>query len=275
MVKNMQRNDLVKYLDDLLDLAAFSGDVSNNGLQIEGKPEVNKVMFAVDACQQTFDLAVAEQADMLFVHHGLSWGGGLKRWTGINARRFATLFNNGISLYAYASTLFDVNIDFDEMIDDYLYHAYGEDYLKVKEYFLGLDNIFEHKYLAGYGVRDTTNLYATPESHEQAKKMLGITQLNKDFAPFFEAHKNMPMRSQTVAFKLLRLYGEMWEKLSKPLILLALGANNEAKQAYYDFLDDFGKHEVEIERYYDQNMLGMALDKRFTSKAHEMNIAAR
>ena len=100
MVKNMQRNDLVKYLDDLLDLAAFSGDVSNNGLQIEGKPEVNKVMFAVDACQQTFDLAVAEQADMLFVHHGLSWGGGLKRWTGINARRFATLFNNGISLYA-------------------------------------------------------------------------------------------------------------------------------------------------------------------------------
>ena len=96
----MQRSELVKYLDEYLDLRAFAGDVSNNGLQIEGRAEVKKVMFAVDGCQQTIDLAVAEQADFLFVHHGLSWGGGLKRWTGIDARRFAALFNNGISLYA-------------------------------------------------------------------------------------------------------------------------------------------------------------------------------
>ena len=96
----MQRSELVKYLDEYLDLRAFAGDVSNNGLQIEGRAEVKKVMFAVDGCQQTIDLAVAEHADFLFVHHGLSWGGGLKRWTGIEARRFAALFNNGISLYA-------------------------------------------------------------------------------------------------------------------------------------------------------------------------------
>lgn len=96
----MQRNELVNYLDELLELSAFSGDVSNNGLQIEGKSEVRKVLFAVDGCQQTFDAAVREKADLVFVHHGLSWGGGLKRWTGINARRFAALFQNGISLYA-------------------------------------------------------------------------------------------------------------------------------------------------------------------------------
>ncbi len=96
----MLRDDLVKFLDNELDLAAFSGDVSNNGLQIEGKQEVNKILFAVDACQQTFDIAVKEKADFIFVHHGLSWGGGLKRWTGIDAKRFATLFKHDISLYA-------------------------------------------------------------------------------------------------------------------------------------------------------------------------------
>lgn len=96
----MLRDDLVKFLDNELDLAAFSGDVSNNGLQIEGKQEVNKILFAVDACQQTFDIAVKENADFIFVHHGLSWGGGLKRWTGIDAKRFATLFKHDISLYA-------------------------------------------------------------------------------------------------------------------------------------------------------------------------------
>ncbi len=100
MVKYMQRDELVKYLDNLLALRDFSGDVSNNGLQIEGNAVVRKIAFAVDGCQQTIDFAAKEKADFLFVHHGLSWGGGLKRWTGIDARRFAVLFNHGISLYA-------------------------------------------------------------------------------------------------------------------------------------------------------------------------------
>ena len=96
----IKRDELTAFLDKTLNIAAFSGDVSNNGLQIEGKAEVSKVLFAVDACQEVFDIAAAEKCDFIFVHHGISWGGGIKRWTGINARRFATLFNNGISLYA-------------------------------------------------------------------------------------------------------------------------------------------------------------------------------
>ena len=96
----MLRDDLVKFLNKELDLTAFSGDVSNNGLQIEGGKEVNRILFAVDACQQTFDIAVKENADFIFVHHGLSWGGGMKRWTGIDAKRFSTLFKHDISLYA-------------------------------------------------------------------------------------------------------------------------------------------------------------------------------
>lgn len=95
----MTRDELVKFLDETLELQNFSGDVSNNGLQVEGKSEVNKVMFAVDGCQEVFEMAAAEKADFIFVHHGISWGGGLKRWVGSDARRFATLFGNGISLY--------------------------------------------------------------------------------------------------------------------------------------------------------------------------------
>lgn len=92
--------ELTAFLDKTLDLGAFSGDVSNNGLQIEGCEEIRRIMFAVDACQEVFDAAAAEDCDFIFVHHGLSWGGGLKRWTGINGTRFRTLFANGISLYA-------------------------------------------------------------------------------------------------------------------------------------------------------------------------------
>ncbi len=94
------RNDLVDFLNRTLDLSSFSGDISNNGLQIEGKDEVKKILFAVDGCLEVFEYAAENGCDFIFVHHGISWGGGLKRWTGMDAKRFSVLFRNQISLYA-------------------------------------------------------------------------------------------------------------------------------------------------------------------------------
>lgn len=76
------------------------GDYSNNGVQVQGKDEVTKIAFAVDACLATFERAVEVGADMLFVHHGISWGGGLKRLDGYTAKRLSLLFQNRVTLYA-------------------------------------------------------------------------------------------------------------------------------------------------------------------------------
>ena len=96
----INRTELVNFLDKTLDLKSFSADASNNGLQIEGCDSVGRVLFGVDACQELFDTAVETESQFIFVHHGISWGGGIKRWTGMDAKRFSTLFKNGISLYA-------------------------------------------------------------------------------------------------------------------------------------------------------------------------------
>ena len=96
----MKRDELTGYLDELLDLPAFSGDVSNNGVQVEGVDEVRKAVFAVDASRELFDAAVERNADLIFVHHGLSWGASPKRLTGYVAERYRTLLANGITLYA-------------------------------------------------------------------------------------------------------------------------------------------------------------------------------
>ena len=182
-------------------------------------------------------------------------------------------FPNGFSLYVYARTLFDANSDFDALTADYFGAAYGEDWKEIKEYFERLDTIFNHRYLTG---RAEAKIASAPYySPEEAARMRGIYELNAAFAPFLEAHKNMPMRAQTVAMRLLRKYTELWEMMAKPLIFKAYGADNEAKAAYLDVLDTFGKYEVEIERYYDQHMLGMAFDKRFTQTTDIMNIGAR
>ena len=74
-------------------------DCSNNGLQVEASTEVTKVAFAVDACLATFQQAAAVGAEPV-VHHGLSWGSGVRRFKGCIGWRLAELFRNGVSLYA-------------------------------------------------------------------------------------------------------------------------------------------------------------------------------
>lgn len=95
----MLLRELTDYLDDTLKLAEFAGDASNNGLQIEGKAEVNRVLFGVDGCLALFERAAAGNFDFVFVHHGISWGGEPRRFTGMHAARFRTMFGGGISLY--------------------------------------------------------------------------------------------------------------------------------------------------------------------------------
>ena len=96
----MLLSELVAFLDSYLALGDFSGDVSNNGLQVEGKSEVRRAVFGVDACQTLFDRAAEVDADFIFVHHGLSWGAYPKRFTSIEALRFGSLFRSRMSLYA-------------------------------------------------------------------------------------------------------------------------------------------------------------------------------
>jgi dinuclear metal center YbgI/SA1388 family protein len=96
----VQLKEITSYLDELLDIAAIPADVSNNGLQVEASEKVRKAVFGVDACLELFEAAKAKDADFIFVHHGLSWGGEPRRFTGITASRLNLLFNEKISLYA-------------------------------------------------------------------------------------------------------------------------------------------------------------------------------
>lgn len=93
-------SDISLFLADIFSECGHT-DVSNNGLQVQGSSEVSKILFAVDACQASFDSAVSEGADLLIVHHGISWGGGLKRLSSYHAKRLKTLFNADISLMAF------------------------------------------------------------------------------------------------------------------------------------------------------------------------------
>lgn len=93
-------SDIVRHLDNLLELSSYRDDKSNNGLQFEGAATVGKVAYGVDASARFFERAAAEGADLVFTHHGISWGSSLKRITGGAAARVGILARHGISLYS-------------------------------------------------------------------------------------------------------------------------------------------------------------------------------
>lgn len=96
----MKLEKIVKYLNSELALDKFAGDISNNGLQIEACTEVNKIIFGVDGCMELFETAAERNADMVIVHHGISWGSNPKRFSGYTAKRLQLMFQHNISLYA-------------------------------------------------------------------------------------------------------------------------------------------------------------------------------
>jgi len=94
------RSDIARFLDTILDLDGWPGDPSNNGLQFAGPDAVTHAVFAVDASAALFHAAAERHADFIFVHHGISWGSGIRRIDGILAERITVLAKHGISLYA-------------------------------------------------------------------------------------------------------------------------------------------------------------------------------
>ncbi|WP_411877398.1 Nif3-like dinuclear metal center hexameric protein [Polaromonas sp. YR568] len=94
------RQDLLQAFDALLQPARFK-DYGPNGLQVEGKPEVRRIISGVTASLALIEAAVAAQADAVFVHHGLFWRGQDGRVTGWMKQRLALLLAHDINLYAY------------------------------------------------------------------------------------------------------------------------------------------------------------------------------
>ena len=96
----MNREQLRNTLDTLLDAARFR-DYCPNGLQVEGRADVQRVVSGVTASLALIERAVELEADAILVHHGLFWKGDDLRVTGPKKRRLELLLKHGINVFAY------------------------------------------------------------------------------------------------------------------------------------------------------------------------------
>ena len=96
----MKREELVVYLNGLLVPERFR-DYCPNGLQVEGRDRIVRLVAGVTASQALLDAAVTRNADAILVHHGYFWKGEDGRVTGIRRQRLATLLAHDMNLLAY------------------------------------------------------------------------------------------------------------------------------------------------------------------------------
>ena len=96
----IDRQELLTALDGVLQPERFK-DYCPNGLQVEGRQTVRSIVSGVTASLALIQMAIAEGADTILVHHGLFWRGHDGRVTGWMRQRLGLLLNHDINLFAY------------------------------------------------------------------------------------------------------------------------------------------------------------------------------
>ncbi len=91
---------LVTILDEELKSDTFK-DYCPNGLQVEGRNNIQKIVCGVTASEALIQVAIEEKADAILVHHGYFWRGEDPVIKGMKHKRISLLLENKINLLAY------------------------------------------------------------------------------------------------------------------------------------------------------------------------------
>ena len=168
-----------------------------------------------------------------------------------------TFFPNGFVAYVYAETLVNRDIPFEDIVEDYYSHIYGEDWKKVLEYMQNIQETFDFRFMEGEGSKDVNiSKYYDPSKEQGFRDVKIYTEQCRELV---QTHLCMPTRPQTVSWRLLEKHAEFCEGLAEFMAEKCQGHEELAEELAEAFFDKFGKYEVEIERYYDHFMAKKSL----------------
>jgi len=180
-----------------------------------------------------------------------------------------SFFPNGFMSYIYSETLLNRDCDYDSVLADYFYHIYGEDWKSVKEYLEGISAAFNHKYMCGeMGFMKKANgvagnigkpVFGSFYNPDHAKDLEEVKELTARIREQVKKHMAMPTRPQTVSWRLLSYHADYCDHISEVMREKCLGHDHHAKELWMEFMEEFGKHEPEFERYFDFGLAGHSM----------------
>ncbi|GAA5235978.1 Nif3-like dinuclear metal center hexameric protein [Verticiella sediminum] len=99
-VGGVPRERILGWLADQLKVARFR-DYAPNGLQVEGRAEIRRIVTGVTACEALLRAAIERDADAVLVHHGWFWRNEDPRIIGTRRRRIGLALAHDLNLLAY------------------------------------------------------------------------------------------------------------------------------------------------------------------------------
>ena len=154
-------------------------------------------------------------------------------------------FPTGIVQYTHARTLFDDTVTFDEIVDDYFRHAFGEDYEKFVKYLYDLENTLPYVYLSRLRRNITLNQRDVIEKLRRADEVIDVGR------ELIRSHYNSDVRVRTVSVRILEYHIKYTESIVKMILSRIDGDEQSAKDTYAEMLAEYARVAHEFEYYVD------------------------
>ena len=169
-----------------------------------------------------------------------------------------SFFPNGFADHIFCASMWNRDLDYEAELEDYFSHIYGADWEQVKQYLEKISAAFDHAYMCGERSADLTKgeLY----NPEHAKNLKKVRELTAHIRELIKTHMSMPTRAQTVCWRLLLRHAEWCEKLAEVFLEKCQGHDQETLELFDRFVKDFGKYDVELERYFDFGLAVKSLE---------------
>jgi len=159
-----------------------------------------------------------------------------------------SFFPNGMAFYTYARTLYDTSLEFEDIVEDYYSHAYGEDWREFRDYLVKIYQALPFEYFS----RDMAE--KRPEAHydlDRAEKIAEIREITKQGRELIKAHYNSDIRSRTFAVRFLEFHADFCDLIADWMLAKAKGEDEAATELLKVARIEAGKREAEFETYYD------------------------
>ncbi len=170
---------------------------------------------------------------------------GLKKWDLkgiIEDQSQRNYFPNGFPQYVYGRALYDANVSFEELRDDYFKAAYGEDWEAALKYLTAISDAFGY----GYNGPDQKNL-----NEDLTDCYAKVQKAIDEFRPIAEANYVKKMRVQTVSWQLLEHHMEFAVPYAKAVEARAKGDWANAEKYFDEYIDLMAKKEYQLQRHLD------------------------
>ncbi len=161
------------------------------------------------------------------------------------------LFPNALRTYAFAMAMYNKELSYEEIEEDYLSHLYGEDWRQFREYLLKLEEALPFEFFSRDEARLRENCHTDPV---MAKSIASIREITKGGRKLIKDHYDSDYRVRTVGVRLLEKHADYCDLISDWMGAKARGEFELAKELLEVARIEAGKIEVEFRRYFDHGM---------------------